>query len=374
MSPLGIHLTLWVGPVIPAPAAPLLIEALQSVEVTHSDEQRSGFQITFKLDGSDPLDLLALLSLQTFNRIVLMVTFNAIPHLLMDGVITHHQLSPGNEPGDSTLTVTGEDVSVMMDLEEKSAQHPALDETLIAKKLIAGYLVYGLDPQVIPPPLLDLPNPMERVPVQQGTDLQYLKQMAQRYGYVFYVTPGPAPLTNTAYWGPPVRAGRPQSALSVNLGPDTNVSSIHFQNNALTPTHVSGYIHDRLTNQSLPVETFASLRPPLAVMPALLANLPHVRTTQFRQGGLNVMQAYARAQGMTEAAGDAITATGELDALRYGGLLEARRVVGVRGAGYFYDGLWYVKSVTHTLSQGEYKQRFTLAREGLGSTTPVVIP
>ena len=26
-------------------------------------------------------------------------------------------------------------------------------------------------------------------------------------GYVFYVTPGPVPLMNTAYWGPPVRLG-----------------------------------------------------------------------------------------------------------------------------------------------------------------------
>ena len=38
------------------------------------------------------------------------------------GIITHQQLSPGNDPGSGTLTVTGEDVSVMMDLEEKKAE------------------------------------------------------------------------------------------------------------------------------------------------------------------------------------------------------------------------------------------------------------
>lgn len=374
MNPLGIHLTLLVGAAVPVPVTPFLMEALQRIEVTHNDEQRSGFQITFGVGSSSPLELLALLNLQTFNRVVLIVTFSGLPHILMDGIITHHQLSSGNEPGDSTLTITGEDVSVMMDLEEKSAQHPAQDETVIANKLIASYPMYGLVPLVIPPPLIDLPNPLERTPVQVGTDLGYLREMAERYGYVFYVTPGPAPLTNTAYWGPPVRAGFPQSALSVNLGPDTNIETIHFQNNALAPTTVSGYVHDRQTNQSLPVQTLSSLRPPLALMPALLVNQPNVRSAQFREGGLNIMQALARAQGMTEASGDVVTATGELDALRYGGLLAARGVVGLRGAGYLYDGLWYVKSVTHTLSQAEYKQRFTLTREGLGSTTPVVVP
>ncbi len=87
------------------------------------------------------------------------------------------------------------------------------------------------------------------------------------------------------------------------------------------------------------------------------------------------MQAFARAQGMTDASTDnVVTVTGELDAVRYGDLLTARGLVGLRGAGYSYDGLYYVKNVTHSIRRGEYKQRFTITREGLGSTTPVVIP
>ena len=40
---------------------------------------------------------------------------------------------------------------------------------------------------------------------------------------------------------------------------------------------------------------------------------------------------------------------GELDVLRYGSVLKARQLVGVRGAGMAFDGLYYVKSVTHTI-------------------------
>lgn len=376
----SIHLTMLIGPTVPVPAPSLLTEALQSVEVTHSDEERSGFQITFQVGRSGPFDLLdySLLSnplLKPCNRVILIVTFNAVPRVLMDGIITNQQLSPGNEPGTSTLTITGEDVSIMMDMEEKSVEHMVQDETIIANKIILSYPQYQLIPIVIPPPMIDPPIAIVRVPVQQETDLEYLKEMADRYGYVFYIVPGPAPLTNTAYWGPPKRLDLPQRALSVNMGPDTNVKSpINFQNNALAPTLFSGKVQDSMTNQIMPVQTFASIRPPLASQPSLLTQ-SCVRRKKFRaEDGLNIMQAFARAQGMTDESTDVVSAEGELDALRYGDILQARGIVGLRGAGYNYDGLYYVKSVTHTIRRGEYTQRFSLRREGVGAISPVVIP
>jgi hypothetical protein len=379
MDQLGIQLTLLIGRTVALPAPPTMIEALSSVEVSHSDDRQSGFQIMFSIGRSGPLDLLdyplvANPLLKPFNRVVIIVTFNAIPRVLMDGIITHQQMSPSEKPGASTFTITGEDVSVMMDREEKSMQHPAQDESLIALKLIASYAQYGLIPMVIPPLVIDPPIPVERVPVQQGTDLQYLKQMAARYAYVFYIKPGPAPLTNIGYWGPPERVGLPQPALTINMGQATNVESFSVSNNALEPTLVTGQIQDRTTNQSVPVQTFASLRSPLSAMPAWLVNQPNLRRRQYRESGLNAMQALARAQGTTDASADSVVAEGELDAVRYGTPLQARGLVGVRGAGYLNDGLWYVKRVTHTIKKESYKQKFTLARDGLGSITPAVMP
>jgi hypothetical protein len=78
--------------------------------------------------------------------------------------------------------------------------------------------------------------------------------------------------------------------------------------------------------------------------------------------------------GLAKAAkwAEAVTGEGSLDVVRYGRLLKARQLVGVRGAGLAYDGLHYVKSVTHTIKRGEYKQSFTLSRNGLISTLPRV--
>lgn len=379
MSLLGIHFTLLIGPTVPIPAPPFLIESLQNVEVTHNDDQSSGFQITFSIGRNGPQDLLDYQHLSTpllkpFNRIILIVTFNAIPRVIMDGIITNHQMQPGSEPGTSTLTITGDDVSLMMDREEKTVEHIGQPDMLIVTKIISSYAQYGLIPKIIPPLSIDQPIPIERTPVQRGTDLEYLKTLAERYGYVFYIIPGPVPLTNTAYWGPPVRIGMPQSALTFNMGPQSNVSLVNFQQNALDPVIVSGNVTDRQTNQSMPVQTFTSTRIPLATQSALLTNLPNVRRVRPENSdGLNYMQAMTRAQARTDYSIDnVVTANGELNALQYGDILIPWGLVGLRGVGYSYDGLYYVKRVTHTIRNGEYKQSFSLTREGVGSTTPVV--
>jgi hypothetical protein len=380
MISLGVRLTLLIGPTVAVPAPLPYTEALQSVQVTHSDAGRSGFQLTFQagrpgLASVADYPLLSLPLLRVFNRVILIVTIDAFAFVLMDGIITNQQLSPGGEGGPDTLTVTGEDVSVMMDLEEKNIDHPAQPEMIIANKIIVTYPQYGLIPLVIPPLAMDIPLPIERIPSQRATDLAYLNEMAGRFGYVFYISPGPAPFTNTAYWGPPARLGIPQPALSVNLGPQSNVTSINFQNNALAPTLVSGQVQDRQTNLTVPVQTFVSTRPPIVSQPSVLVNQPNVRTTRFEGSGLNIAQSYARAQAQTDAStDDTVTVNGELDAVRYKWVLQARSLVGLRGAGYTHDGFYYVKSVTHNISRGDYKQSFTLTREGVGAISPFVVP
>lgn len=378
MSLLGLHLTLLIGPTVPIPVPESVLETLDSVEVTHSDEGRSGFQIVFKATRSSRTFLdFPLFQSPQFRpgaRAILTTTFGAIPMVLMDGIITNQQLTPSSGGDPAVLTLTGEDVSVKMDMEEKSAEHPAQPDNVIAMKIILTYAQYGLLPLVIPPLALDVPLPTDRIPVQQATDLAYLNQLAARHAYVFYVIPGPVIGTNTAYWGPPVRIGIPQRALTVDMGPETNVETISFENSAAEATVQQGTVQDRTSNQQLPVASFLPTRPPLAL------NTPFtspgtLRTERFRAtSGQNAAQAMSQAQAATDASMDVVKVEGELNAARYGSPLQARGLVGLRGVGFSYDGLYYVKKVTHAIKLGEYKQKFTLTREGYGSTVPVVVP
>jgi hypothetical protein len=373
-------MTVMIGKAVPTPISAVFTEVLERVEITEDAFGRSGFQLVFGAGRGDPpilpdYPLLGRRMLRPFNRVVVVVTFNATPHVLADGFITRLDLAPGTG-ADAALTATGEDVSIMMDLKAKIAEHPGQSEMTIANKLILSYAQYGLVPKVIPPPVVAPPLPIRRVPVQHGTDLWYLNDMASRFGYVFSVKPGPVPLTNQAYWGPPRMAGVPQRALSVAMGAQTNVVALSFANEALAPATVSGRIQDSENNRVRPIRTTASTLPPLSREPAIRANRPHVRE-RLLQGaeGLTFTQARALAQGETNlSTTSAVVGRGELDALVYGGILRAGAVVGVRGAGTSYDGNYAVKRVTHLLRRGELRQRFMLMREGVGALSPVVRP
>jgi hypothetical protein len=376
----GVRLTLWLGPALAAPAPQPIVEALTGIEVTLNSEGRDGFQLTFTL-GRGPTDLvdyplLANPLLRPFSRVIVQVAMGVVPEVLIDGFITRHQVNPGNTPGTSTLVVTGEDVRVMMDLREFSLPYPQMSPDVRVRLILAKYALYlGAPPMVLPPIALDVPMIIERIPAQSSTDLRYVEQLAQEASYVFYVEPTLVPMVNLAYWGPENRLSIPQSALSVNMGPDTNVTSLNFSYDALGPTTVLGTVQDKRLGLLLPVVTFTSLRPPLAPLPAMLVQQPNVRSVLAREtGGLDPIQAFARAQAETDRSSDALSASGELDAVRYNGLLRARRLVGVRGAGFLMDGFYYVKTVTHSIKKGEYKQRFTLSREGFGAISPVVVP
>jgi hypothetical protein len=272
----------------------------------------------------------------------------------------------------------------MMDLIQRKVEHPPLTEEALVTMIMARYAQYGVVPLTMPPPSLRQPS-LTYKPFQDGTDLAYVRQLAQRYAYVFCVIPGPVPGMNQAYWGPRIRPGIPQAALSVDLGPTTNVESINFQYNALSPVKVVAWLQDRDTNALRKLTASSSKLMTLSAEPAL-SKLRYVREVTLKTvvqdddpwqsvEGLTYAEALALVQARIDTSmRHVVVAQGELDTLRYGHVLEARKLVGLRGAGSSYDGTYYVQSVTHALRLGAYKQSFTLTREGVGTATPLVRP
>jgi hypothetical protein len=378
VSALGVRLSVLAGPRLPVPLPAPVVARLRSARVTETDEERSVFTLTFDAGRSGTggaLDTpMVATPVASGARVVLVVSFGVLPTVLMDGIVTSVELTPGDEPGAATLTVTGEDVSVLLDREERDTEWPALDDYPQALAILAPYATQGIVPMVIPPMDMDPPLPIERVPTQHDTDLRHLVTLAQRHGYVAYVIPGPVPGTSTFYWGPPIRVGLPQPALSVDLGPETNVTAPpRFRLDALAPVRVEGAVQDPRSGSTTPVTMGASLRPPLAALPLWLTNSGDVRTRRLRVSGTGTTTAFARAQAEVDRSIDAVVGEGEVDGARYGAVLRPRGLVGVRGAGWSHDGLWYVRRVVHDLAPGSYRQQFTIAREGYGSTVPAVL-
>jgi hypothetical protein len=138
------------------------------------------------------------------------------------------------------------------------------------------------------------------------------------------------------------------------------------------------YVYNQETGVSIPIPIppITPLNPPLGAIPPLPTNLIPPDLKAFRDDASKLPISQAVMLGMAAAAqnAEAVTCEGSLDITRYGGVLNARQLVGVRGSGPAFDGLYYVKSVTHKIKRGEYKQNFTLTRNGLVSTVQTVNP
>lgn len=365
---LGIRLVILIGNTVPLPAPYEVTNALRQLVVTNDSSTGDGFQMTFSLAHSGLADygLIQNGTVDPMKRVVIGVLFGALPEVLIDGVITHHQFNPGSQPGQATLTVMGRDLTTLMNLEEKNDEFPNQPDFLIATRVLSSYAKYGVIPA--PTPTTDFPIMLQRIPRQQETDLELLQRLARQNGFVFYLEPVTFGVS-TAYFGPENRLGLPQSALSVNLGASTNVKSLNFSNDALALVGTHGVFVEPTTKASIPIPALPTLKvPPLAARPSTPNRIRLKRDTANQ----SATGAATSALAATTNTPDPVTANGEVDGVRYGHALRARKLVGVRGAGLTYDGFWYVRSVTHTVSRTDYSQSFQLSREGTLALTPVV--
>ena len=371
----AVRLRLLIGPLVAVPASYEVIDAVQSVKVeSGSGDTQSGFELTFSIDRRSPLQTLFLLtggSSIPIVRVVVAVEMLGTTTVLMDGVMTHHELQSTGGPT-STLTIKGKDLTAVMDvIPLDGLPYPAMPPALRVLIALAKYALLGVVPLVIPSILEDVPIPVDRIPRHQGTDYSYVRALANEVGYVFYVDPGPAPGTSKAYWGPEIRLGAPQPALDAGLdGPHANVTSLSFRFDKEKKELPVVFIQEPVTKAPIPIPIpdVTPLNPPLGLVPPLPPKITFLKDT----AKLNPLAAAMRGIAYAGQHSDSLFGSGTLDVIRYGHVLRSRQLVGVRGAGDPFDGLHYVTSVTSMLKRGEFTQSFQLARNALLSTIPTV--
>lgn len=342
------------------------------------DSEASGFQLTFSIEKQSKLQLLFLLAggmPLLFIRVVLVVTVNSSSTVLIDGVVTHNQYSPGDKGSNSTLTLTGKDLTALMDQDDRSSlRYPSSKPEGRVGQILAKYAVFGITPQIATPQNGGADHHTSRIPGQQGTDLAYIRLLASNAGFVFYLEPGAVPGASTAYWGPQVKAGAVQPALSADMDAYTNVENLSFsvdQEKDRQPFVFRAGKDGPAVSVSIPATS--PLNPPLGKIPPKRANISgdlipfrdDLAKLPFGQAFLMGLAAVARNT-------EVVSCDGSLDVTRYGAVLKPRQLVGVRGCRDVFDGLYYVQSVTHKIKRGEYKQSFKLTRDGLGSTVSMV--
>src|SRR5580700_10542714 len=189
----SVQLTLMMGPVVPLTVPRVVLDSLAEVEVKVEDVGQSGFQLVFSIDKQSPLQILFLLTggmPLLFMRVILIATVNGQANVLIDGVITNNQIAPGDKGSNSTLTITGKDLTALMDQSDWSGfPFPACPPEARVAIMLAKYALFGMIPLIIPSVMINIPQPIDQIPGQQGTDYEYIRSLAEQVGYVFYLDP-----------------------------------------------------------------------------------------------------------------------------------------------------------------------------------------
>lgn len=366
-----ISISILAGANVPRPVPAHVIAAVESLSVTYSDDNQTGFQMILKVGRSSRADmydypLLTSSFLKIANRIIVIVRLMGhLPEVLVDGIINHLQLQPSNEPGASRMTISGQDISVLMTLEEKQRRFDNdMKYSAIVRQVLQGYR------DIIPQQEITIKNdsiPPTSSRNQNESDHEFLTRLAEENCCVFYVIPGSGPTGNKAYFGPRIRSEKhPQNALSCNMGALSNVENISFTYDSAQAFSMAAEVLERGEIQSVrrrepESEGMAQTSP--------TGSSRHWQRQSTQTTPMEHRQAEERVQcEVNQAARNTVTASGDLDVARYGGLLQARRLVMVRGVGNTFNGQYYVKSVMHSIQSGSYKQQFTLSRDGVDST------
>jgi len=163
-----------------------------------------------------------------WQRVTVTVTVGSHKDVLMDGYISHIHVEQTPQTATLKATFTVVDVSYIMGLRPRCKVWPAgKSYEDIAKEIITGK-PYNLKATIeTNPPQAGNDEP--RSTVQRGSDLQFLRELARRRGYEFYV------LGATGYFRKPVLEGTPQKAIASNFGERTNCENLHIFVDATAP-------------------------------------------------------------------------------------------------------------------------------------------
>ena len=339
-----------------------LYKCTQQITVQEDLDVGSSFSINLVAcrndDGSWPY--LEDENLQVWNRVTIYASFPEQTEVVIDGYIADVAVSTNPDAGNVTVDIQGVDASYHMNLEEKTKIWIDKSFEDIAKEILESY---DFD-TVIAEPSEDAAATPPHAVAQRGTDHAFLRELARRKGYEFFVHGG------TGFFRPAKLDGAPQKLVAVNFGDETNCTQFRVAADGTAPTAAAIMFLDPMTGKVMESRRDSSGLPPLGTdtLDTLRGAVGVPQTLQIgrRLGCMDQARADDYATGLLRRNGWWVTANGTLNGLRYGRVLRSRKTVTIKGVGAKYNGVYYVRKVQHELTMRTYSMTFEAVRNAVG--------
>jgi uncharacterized protein len=340
-----------------------LYHCVENITVEEDLEVGSSFSIRLSAcrneDGSWPY--LEDENLQVWNRVTIYAIFPRQTEVVIDGYIAEVSVATNPDQGNVTVEIQGVDAAYHMNLEEKTRIWRDKSYEDIAREVLESY---DFRPEIAPPAEDAAATPPHAV-AQRHTDHAFLRELARRKGYEFFLQGG------TGFFRPPVLDGAPQKLIAVNFGDQTNCTQFRVAADGTTATAAAVNFLDPMTGRVMESRRDSSGLAPLGTdtLDVLrgAVEVPQALRICRRLGCVDQARADDHATGVLRRNAWWVTATGTLNGLRYGCVLRSRKTVTIKGVGARYNGVYYVRKVRHELTMRTYSMAFEAVRNAVGA-------
>lgn len=329
------------------------------VEVTESVGEPTQYRLEYSFDIADgDFPLLTDASIGPGSELSVLVPTDATTACLVKGPVygQHIQFKQGGSG--STLSVQGADSLIKLDREDKAVAWNNLTDSSVVSSILsqAGLLADIETTQA---------GHMERkhTLVQRETDLSFIRRLARRNGFHFWVTCDEFGI-ETAHFKRPQLDGQPECDLIINLtDPKFNVTDLDITFDVERATSTNSIEIDLNTKSDLTGSVQQSPLTALGGTPfstiATGSRVTHVYAPVDDNGDLQ-----ARNEGTLIDAGFFLRATGTTTFSALRKVLRSHTLVNLRGVGTRHSGTWFCSAVRHSIDSAEHVMEFDLIRNG----------
>lgn len=339
-----------------------LTQEVSRVEVYEKIDQNTTYNLNFMVDvcnddiartldrNTDPGTILSVL-VQTDNGRI----------CLVKGPVTQKEAHLQHGGAGSWIHVEGEDTGYNMDQATNFSVTPSGTDAQIVRQLISRN-------DHMTPDVEDTPESAHQEEnhslVQHEPDLSFIRSLARRNGYHFWITYSDAGLA-TGHFRSRTLEGEPAATLVVNLE-NYNIESLRISADTRRPTQTVGRqlnLRDKTTiGDTVSLNDTPLGSQSLSAAAGRTAQTLHLAPTVDDAGAMQ-----ARSRGALRDAQWFINGTCRTSLHRLCKVVRNHTIVNVQGAGSRHSGRYYVNGVRHIIDAAAHIMELELTRNAWGS-------
>jgi phage protein D len=258
----------------------------------------------------------------------------------------------------SWAEIRGSDTSIIMDRATKSVVWSDVKDSDAVQSILSNY---GYTPDVQITSAGHFEN--KHVLIQRESDLSFIRRLARRNGFHFWVTSDEFG-TETAHFKRPPLEGGVSAELVINLD-SPNLASLDIEWDVERPTSMEGKQLDLNSKTDMDV---AVSQTPQSVLGdrGLNAITGDIRSVHLSAPADDAGDMQARGEAALIEADWFIRANCQTTLENLGALVRAHTVIELRGAGSRFSGKYFVAGVRHSIDAKEHRMELELVRNGWG--------